>query len=136
MSKYFTIFQMIFSVFKSQLLVGTNELKIVLNWKNTTLFCQNQSHLQDCPSVVFLRCGYKRHIYRILLYSSTSLMKVTQFYCFKKSQFKQGFASSAQPTTQWFVKFRASFVPTLIKIMYSGVAEKSLEYSFNLLVLA
>lgn len=40
--------QMIFSVFKSQLLVGTNELKIVLNWKNTALFCQNQSNLQDC----------------------------------------------------------------------------------------
>lgn len=63
----------------SQLLMGINKLKIVLNWKSTTLFCQNQSNLKDCfpPPCNSLRSGSTGLVYTILLYPpETSLMNV------------------------------------------------------------
>lgn len=48
---------MIFSVIRSQLLIGTNELKIVLNWKIPHCFAKTKVTYETESFCNFLRCG-------------------------------------------------------------------------------
>lgn len=100
--------QMRFLVTGSQLLMGINKLKIVLNWKNTTLFAKTRVTYKTVFPCNSLRSGSTGHVYMILLYPPNFSDECTLiFYCFSESWFKQGFASSAEPARQWSVKFNS-----------------------------
>lgn len=101
-----------FLVIRSQLLTVINKLKIVLNWKNTILFAKTRVTCKTVFPCNSLRSGSTGHVYTILLYSPQFLWWMyTHFYCFSESQFKQGFASSAEPARQCPVKFNSILCP-------------------------
>lgn len=115
-----------FLVIGSQLLMGINKLKIVLNWKNTTLFAKTRVTYKTVFPCNSLRSGSTGHVYTILLYPPPQFLwwMYTHFYCFSESQFKQGFASSAEPARQCPVKFNSVLVPILMGSMSSWMPWK------------
>lgn len=117
--------QMRFLVIRSQLLMGINKLKIVLNWKNTILFAKARVTYKTVFPCNSLRSGSTGHVYMILLHPPSFLDECTLIFTASQSLgSNRGLPAQQNQLDSGLLNLTAFLVPILVGIMSSWMPWK------------
>lgn len=104
-----------FLVIGNQLLMGINKLKIVLNWKNTTLFAKTRVTYKTVFPCNSLRSGSTGHVYTILLYPPNFFDECTlSFIASQSLSSNRGLPAQQNQLDSVLLNLPAFFVPMLM----------------------